>query len=175
MIEDMVQLPASTLALLQRALAAQAGGPASAAEGLRRAGMDAAPAIQAQLRLRAPDLESLASDRFWARLGDLLREMGWGSFRHERLHPGVLSLASSDWFESRDARSEAPCCQFTVGVLAELFRRTADGEVAVMEVGCRGTGASECRFLIGSPAALESVYEQMADGSHYREAVASLG
>lgn len=175
---SLVQLPTTTLSSLRRALAAE-GDPEQAAELLRNVGMDAAGELFDLFQRRAGggggDVDALSSGEFWRRLDDFFRELGWGGLRHERLHDGVFALTSGDWFEANEATGGHPCCQFTVGVLAELFRRVAERDVAVLEVGCRGAGSGECRFLVGSPDALEAVYAEIADGGEYEQAVARLG
>jgi hypothetical protein len=65
-------------------------------------------------------------------------------------------------------------------VLAELLRRatgTEDGaEIAVLEAECRGRGDARCRFLFGSPAALEAVYAALREGDATADdALARLG
>ncbi len=41
-----------------------------------------------------------------------------------------------------------------------------------MEVECRSRGEARCRFLAGSPETLSIVYDRMAQGSGYLEALA---
>ena len=177
---DIVRVPVETLAAVQRVLSTELSG-AEAAGHLRRIGVETGGALHDLFaeRLQSSDgpaaVEEVATPAFWDRLDDFFRDLGWGGVRHERLHPGVIALSSRDWFESATGDARHPSCHFTVGALGEIFRRLTSFEVAVMEVGCRATGAPECRFLIGSPEALETVFEQMSDGSHYREAVAALG
>jgi len=43
--------------------------------------------------------------------------------------------------------------------------------VAVMEVECRSRGDARCRFLAGSPDTLSALYDRMAQGSSYSEAL----
>jgi hypothetical protein len=43
-----------------------------------------------------------------------------------------------------------------------------------MEVECRSTGADRCRFLLGSPDTLGALYEAMAGGESYENAVVSV-
>jgi hypothetical protein len=47
----------------------------------------------------------------------------------------------------------------------------SDGMVAVMEVECRSRGDGRCRFLAGAPETLGLVYERMAQGMGYGEAL----
>jgi hypothetical protein len=41
-----------------------------------------------------------------------------------------------------------------------------------MEVECRSRGDARCRFLAGAPETLSLLYERMAQGSGYVEALA---
>ncbi|HUE96861.1 MAG TPA: V4R domain-containing protein [Longimicrobiaceae bacterium] len=178
---DLVRVPAGTFVAVQRVLASELD-PQDAADRVRRIGMETGRALYQLFRDRvaAPggstgSVEDLESAAFWSRLEAFFHDLGWGGLEHERLHPGVISLWSTDWFESAAAGDlSQPSCQFTVGALGELFQEVTTLEVAVMEVRCRAAGAQECRFLIGSPEALGSVFERMSGGSHYREAVAGL-
>lgn len=173
----LVNMPSTTLAAVQRVLSSDID-PMEAAGRVRRIGMEVGGELYEAFRehvAHSGSLENLESDAFWSSLDELFQQLGWGRVDHERLHPGVIAIASPDWFESRSREADQPCCHFTVGALADLFRRVAGMEVAVLEVRCQAAGASECRFLIGSPDALESVFDRIADGGHYREAVASLG
>lgn len=178
--QDLVRVPVETLAAVQRVLSAELSGE-DAANHLRQIGVETGGALHDLLAERsgraegAAGVEEIASDAFWRGLHDFFRDLGWGGVRHERLHPGVIALSSGDWFESGSADASHPSCHFTVGALGEIFRRLSSYDVAVLEVRCRAAGASECRFLVGSPDALEAVFDRMAGGSHYREAVAALG
>lgn len=171
----LVRMPATLLAEVQRVLRSELD-PTELPNVLRRVGMETGRALHASfLEQVSGGVEDLANNAFWSSLDTFFQDLGWGGIEHERLHPGVISVASTDWFESSGTESDNPSCHFTVGVLGELFRQFASLEVAVMEVRCRSTGANECRFLIGGPDALESVFQRMTEGSHYRDAVSELG
>ncbi len=124
-----------------------------------------------------------ALDERW--LGDALsgffRSAGWGALETTRLGPvplayiyarHVLVLDSPDWAEALDERgTEYPTCHLSAGMLADLLGRIAGEPTAVMEVECRSRGDARCRFLAGSPETLGSLYERMARGSGYAEAL----
>lgn len=97
---------------------------------------------------------------------------GWGLVEHEHVHPGVLAVSSGDWSESMASAGQS--CHFTTGMLAEVLRLIAAQDVAVLEVECRSTGSLSCRFLIGSPHALETVYSELQGGSAVPEALGAL-
>lgn len=117
--------------------------------------------------------DAAALDERW--LGDALtgffRATGWGGFDATRLGP-VLALDSDDWAEALDSpAADYPTCHLSSGMLADLLGRLAGEPTAVMEVECRSRGDARCRFLAGSPETLASLYERMAQGTEYREAL----
>jgi hypothetical protein len=85
------------------------------------------------------------------------------------LSDAVVALDSSDWAEASTQGSQYPSCHVSSGLLADFFGRIAGQTVAVMEVECRTRGDSSCRFLMGSPDTLATVYERMAEGVPYGE------
>ena len=105
-------------------------------------------------------------------LSQFFTEQGWGSLDVQRLGESVLALDSTEWAEAADeGRGEFPSCHLTCGLLADFFGRLTDGLVAVMEVECRSRGDSRCRFLAGAPETLSTLYDRMAQGSSYRDAL----
>src|SRR4029450_6118470 len=99
-------------------------------------------------------------------------EQGWGTLSAHKLGDAVLALDSTEWAEAADeGRGEFPSCHITCGLLAEFLVRVAEGLVAVMEVECRSRGDARCRFLAGAPETLSTLYERMAQGSSYGEAL----
>jgi hypothetical protein len=56
-------------------------------------------------------------------------------------------------------------------MLADFFGRLSNGLVAVMEVECRSRSDARCRFLAGSPDTLSTLYDRMAQGTSYAEAL----
>ena len=104
-------------------------------------------------------------------LGEFFAKQGWGSLDVTPLHPAVVALDAADWAEAADGGGEFPSCHVTCGLLADFFGRIADGLVAVMEVECRSRGDTRCRFLVGAPETLGVLYDRMAQGSGYAEAL----
>jgi len=109
-------------------------------------------------------------------LGDFFTEQGWGRLAVTPLGSAVLALDSREWAEAMDQRgAEFPSCHLSCGLLADFLGRVSQGLVAVMEVECRSRGEARCRFLAGSPETLGVVYDRMAQGSGYQEAIGVLG
>ncbi len=98
-------------------------------------------------------------------------ELGWGSLHPTPLSAAVLALDSEDWAEATPGNgSQYPSCHITSGLLSDFLGRLAGEPVAVMEVECRTRGDNRCRFLIGAPESLASVYDSMSQGASYQEA-----
>jgi predicted hydrocarbon binding protein len=111
-------------------------------------------------------------------LGEVLSQFfvdqGWGKLEAVPLGTAVLALDSTDWAEAVDEpRGEFPSCHLSCGLLADFLGRVSQGLVAVMEVECRSRGDARCRFLAGAPETLSILYDRMAQGTGYLEALAS--
>jgi predicted hydrocarbon binding protein len=105
-------------------------------------------------------------------LSRFFSEQGWGELTALPLGPAVLALDSVEWAEASDeSRGEFPSCHLTCGLLADFFGRLSEGMVAVMEVECRSRGDARCRFLAGAPETLSALYDRMAQGSGYADAL----
>lgn len=105
-------------------------------------------------------------------LGEVLSaffdELGWGSLTITRAGRSALALTSSDWAEADPAEDTTiPSCYLAAGLLADFMGRLSGTPVAVMEVSCRSRRDPECRFLVGTPATMENVYEALAAGQDY--------
>jgi predicted hydrocarbon binding protein len=106
-------------------------------------------------------------------LSDFFAEQGWGKLTAMPLGEAVLALDSENWAEALDQpEGQYPSCHLSCGLLADFLGRVSQGQVAVMEVECRSRGDRKCRFLAGAPETLSVLYERMAQGSGYVEAIA---
>ena len=105
-------------------------------------------------------------------LGEFFADQGWGRLDASPLGPAVLALDSAEWAEALDERQgEFPSCHLSCGLLADFLGRMSQELVAVMEVECRSRGEDRCRFLAGAPETLGIIYDQMAQGTGYMEAL----
>lgn len=105
-------------------------------------------------------------------LAEFFADQGWGALTATPLGQSVLALDAGDWAESVGGGSgEFPSCHVTCGLLADFFGRLSNGLVAVMEVECRSRGDGRCRFLAGAPETLSTLYDRMAQGAGYAEAL----
>ena len=106
-------------------------------------------------------LSEFFAEQGWGRLGgSAARRRGAGA-RFDRMGRGGWT----------SGRGEFPSCHLTCGMLADFFGRLSDGLVAVMEVECRSRGDSRCRFLAGVPETLSTLYDRMAQGTGYADAL----
>lgn len=118
--------------------------------------------------------ELLPEDTFGELLAEFLTDAGWGALRVVALSDAVMALDTADWAEALEsAGTPAPSCHVGTGLLAGFFGRLADAPLSVLEVECRSTGASHCRFVIGSVDVLQYVYEAMERGVPYDRAATS--
>jgi predicted hydrocarbon binding protein len=105
-------------------------------------------------------------------LGEFFADQGWGRLDATPLGSAVIALDSTEWAEALDDRQgEFPSCHLSCGLLADFLGRISQEHVAVMEVECRSRGEARCRFLAGSPETLGILYDRMAQGAGYREAL----
>lgn len=112
---------------------------------------------------------SLDVPRFGTLASQYFVDLGWGSFSFGGGSP-VATIDSQDWTEaSSTGGMDQPCCHIGTGLLAAFFGRIAEEPLAVMEVECRATGATQCRFLVGSAEVMQQVWEAMAAGQTYEE------
>ncbi|HEX9611702.1 MAG TPA: V4R domain-containing protein [Gemmatimonadales bacterium] len=117
--------------------------------------------------------EDLDADRLNEILSDFFADSGWGTLSMSPVGTGALAVDSTDWAEAEPGTAETPMCFFSAGLLADFLGRLSGETVAVMEVECRGRGDTRCRFLSATPEVLQQVYEQMAAGRTYEEALSA--
>ncbi len=99
-------------------------------------------------------------------------EMGWGPLTAKPLGDAVLALDAIEWAEAGEpGSSEYPSCHVSCGMLAEFFGRLSGQVTAVMQVECPSRGDPRARFIAGAPETLGVVYDRMAQGMTYGEAL----
>jgi len=168
-----VTLSASTLvALSPRALHAlrdRAG-----AQALQEAGYAAGEATFQAFATWLPGVAGvdqpadLAAPRLAEVLSQFFTALGWGAMRVSALGDAAVAVDAEQWAEAApDAHLQYPSCFFTSGMLADFMGRMANASLAVMEVECRSRGDARCRWLIGAPETLSSLYEHMTQGADY--------
>ena len=114
----------------------------------------------------------LDSDALGEVLSAYFEALGWGRLTVERAGQLGITISSTNWAESEpDSGAELPSCYVASGLFANFIGRLAGTPVAVMEVECRTRNEAHCRFLVGSPETMESVYEALTDGRDYESAL----
>jgi predicted hydrocarbon binding protein len=114
------------------------------------------------------DPRELATPRLAEVLSRFFSSLGWGTVEVTPVGSSTFAVDSLNWAEAQpDSGLQYPACYFTAGLLADLVSRIADAPLAVMEVECRSRGEARCRWLVGAPDTLTSLYEQMAQGADY--------
>jgi predicted hydrocarbon binding protein len=172
----LVAMTRDSLAALRAAMFRDVG--PNAATMLQEAGYAGGPALfdafGRWLTARGlPAPEALPAGDFASRATEFFQDAGWGSIQLGALD-SVATVDSNDWAEGNPAFPlEFPGCYYTSGVMADFFGRLAGEPVAVMEVECRSMGGERCRFLVGSGETLQRVYDEMAQGVGYEQAVAA--
>ena len=147
-----------------------------AAQVLQEVGYSAGPEIYESFRpwldQRANVAEPLELDASYLgpMMSEFFEEIGWGTITMERLGDAVLAIDTTDWVEvGTETTATIPSCPFTTGLLASFMTELAGDVMAVMQVECLTCGDDRCRFLAGSPAALQRVFDAMTEGKHYSE------
>lgn len=173
-------LPVTSLAALRSALESQVGADA-AAQALRHSGHAAGDTLISQLAQtsdpaadRHEQLRNVTGDTFWRRLSQLFATRGWGTLAHDTPHPGIGSLESANWVEAVPGSAARPSCFFTTGMLANLLGNAAGDDIAVLETECRSRGDEHCRFLFGSPVALDALYTRLRSGENVQDSISTL-
>lgn len=119
-----------------------------------------------------------SSDLDSGTLGEVLsayfEAIGWGRLTVERAGQAGIAIISSNWAESDPGTdADLPSCYVASGMFADFVGRLAGTPVAVMEVECRTRSQDCCKFLLGSPETMESVYEALTNGDDYESALSS--
>jgi predicted hydrocarbon binding protein len=118
--------------------------------------------------------ESLDEARFAEVVSDFFGGLGWGGLALTRLSPSVVAFDSGDWAESQPGgESQYPCCHVTSGMLAAFLSQLAGSPAAAMEVECRTRGEARCRWLVGSPETLGTLYDLLSRGMSYEQALSA--
>lgn len=165
-----------TLRQLHASLAARA--PEQAIAVLQEAGYAAGDAVYHAFTAWLPGRagverpEDLDAELLGEVLSDFFGASGWGMIAMTPVGTSALALDSSDWAEAEPGTAETPMCFFSAGMLADFLGRLSDQPVSVMEVECRSRGDARCRFLSATPEVLETVYNEMAAGRSYEQALA---
>ncbi len=119
-----------------------------------------------------PAPEAMGYAAFQSAMARFFTEAGWGTMTMSPIGDTAVAVDASDWSEADpEAQMPYPACYYSVGMLADVFGRVADGPLAALEVECRSAGAARCRFLLGSPEVVGHVYQRLGEGAGYEAAL----
>lgn len=174
----LVSLGPASLRTLRAALERSLG--EQAASVLQETGYASGPEVyQAfaswlQTRANVADPADLDATFLGQMLSEFFEATGWGNVVLEQIGDGAFALDTADWAEAKsDTAALVPSCHFTTGMLAAFMTELAGEIVAVMQVECLTCGGERCRFLIGSGATLQQVFEAINRGESYTDVLAA--
>ena len=84
---------------------------------------------------------------------------------------GLLALDSPDWAEAIPNSTQWPSCLLSSGLLPAFLGALGGHSLGAMELECRSNGGQKCRFVIGAPDNLSTLYERLALGMRLEDAV----
>lgn len=120
------------------------------------------------------DPADLPVEAFGQRAAEFFEWCGWGATTLRTSSETLIEVAITDCWETDRAAEAHGGCHLTTGLLHGFFAGLAGYELGVMELECAGvTGTGECRFVIGTPEMLDSIYAGLSAGSSYEEIVSS--
>lgn len=166
--QEIILPPSALRALADAAAAAKPGAEGVLVDAGREVGTTLHPALMED--------EGAGPPRdFWDRLQRLFSRRGLGTLTHRRIHPGIGLLESpgvAELLGAPDHGGEAP---FTTGILLGILSATAGRPVDLRQIRPPPSGAaSACRWVFGSPAALDGLEKGLGHGRTLEEALADL-
>ena len=116
------------------------------------------------------DLVDLPVNDFRQLAGLFFRECGWGDTMVSTRSDSVIEVSVRDCWETQRHDAALSGCHLTTGLLHGFFAGLAGYEMGVMELECAGLGSGgECRFVIGTPEMVDSIYAGLSAGGSYEE------
>ncbi|HUR92052.1 MAG TPA: V4R domain-containing protein [Gemmatimonadaceae bacterium] len=116
------------------------------------------------------DLAGLPLDDFRELTALFLRECGWGDTTVAARSDSLVEVTVRDCWETQRHEASQFGCHLTTGLLHGFFAGLAGYELGVMELECAGLGSGrECRFVIGTPEMVDSIYAGLSAGESYEE------
>lgn len=118
------------------------------------------------------DLPDLPLEDFRERTAEFLHWCGWGEVSIATNSDSWIEVSIHDCWESHRQHGNQTGCHLTTGLLHGFFAELAGYELGVMELECAGLGSGgACRFVIGTPEMVDSIYAGLSTGASYDEIV----
>lgn len=120
------------------------------------------------------DLPDLPVEDFRERAAEFFHWCGWGEVSLSTNFDSLIEVSIEDCWESRRQHGDQTGCHLTTGLLHGFFAALAGYELGVMELECAELGSGgACRFVIGTPEMVDSIYAGLSAGANYEEIVGS--
>lgn len=107
-----------------------------------------------------------------------LQAMGWGAWEIDFQEKKEQGLIITNLYDSAVAKSLSdvgkPVCHMYAGLLAGAIGTLARKELAGIEIQCYATGASFCRFIIGSTKKIDGVEFWLEEGASASDVLGRL-
>ena len=122
---------------------------------------------------KAVDLAGLPVDAFRERAAEFFEWCGLGEATVLTRSDSLIEVSLGECWETARQHAEQTGCHLTTGLLHGFFAALAGYELGVMELECAGLGSGgTCRFVIGTPEMVDSIYAGLSSGESYDEMVA---
>lgn len=121
---------------------------------------------------QAVDLADLPVDAFQQRAAEFFDWCGLGAASVSTRSDSLIEVTLGECWETARQHAEQTGCHLTTGLLHGFFAALAGYELGVMELECAGLGSGgTCRFVIGTPEMVDSIYAGLSAGRSYEEIV----
>lgn len=118
------------------------------------------------------DLIELPVADFRDRCAEFFGWCGWGETTISTISDAVIEVGIRDCWETQRQHETLSGCHLTTGLLHGFFAALAGYDLGVMELECAGLGSGgACRFVIGTPEMVDSIYAGLSEGVGYDEMV----
>lgn len=122
------------------------------------------------------DVADLPVEVFRQRAAEFFQWCGWGTTSLSASTSSLIEVTISGCWEARRDQSPKSGCHLSTGLLHGFFAGLAGYELGVMEIECAALSSGEtCRFVIGTPEMVDSIYAGLNAASVSGEIVSSAG
>lgn len=120
------------------------------------------------------DLADLPVEAFRQRAAEFFQWCGWGDISLSTISDSLIEVSIGGCWETQRQHGDQSGCHLTTGLLHGFFAALAGYELGVMELECTGLGSGgACRFVIGTPEMVDSIYAGLSAGAAYEEIVSA--